>query len=68
MPNAYRFLNNGDITHKSGELVVAKTEGQLVHPNKFLFEFLSSVKHSFFKHCENIDVFKKVISDVTCNI
>lgn len=54
--------------HKSNELVVAKTKGQLIHHNKFLLEFLSSVEHSFSKHCHDVDIFDKVISDVTYNI
>lgn len=33
------FLKSGDVTHQSGELVEAKSRGQLIHPNKYLFEF-----------------------------
>lgn len=63
-PTYIELLNSGDIAHKSGELVVTKSNGQLIHPNKFL----SSVEHSFSKHCEALDVFEILISDVTINI
>ncbi|KAF0707092.1 BED-type domain-containing protein [Aphis craccivora] len=46
------FLNNGDVTHTAGELVVAKSRGLLVHPNGYF----------------DLDVFEKVISDITMNI
>lgn len=62
------FLNNGDVTHTAGELVVAKSRGLLVHPNGYLFDFLKSVEHSFAKYCSDLDVFDKVISDITKNI
>jgi len=62
------FLNNGVVTHSAGELVVAKSRGLLVHPNLYLFAFLRSVEHSFAKYCAELDVFEKVISDITQNI
>ncbi|CAI6343939.1 unnamed protein product [Macrosiphum euphorbiae] len=62
------FLNNGVVTHSAGELVVAKSRGLLVHPNGYLFDFLKSVEHSFAKYCGDLDVFEKVISDITKNI
>lgn len=62
------FLKSGDVTHQSGELVEAKSRGQLIHPNKYLFDFLSSIEHSFSEHCTDIDVFEKVVSDITQNI
>ncbi|KAF0747354.1 Uncharacterized protein FWK35_00011914 [Aphis craccivora] len=47
------FLKSGDVTHQSGELVEAKSRGQLIHPN-------NSIEHSFSEHCTDIDDFEKV--------
>jgi len=44
-----------------------KFKGQLIHLNTFLFEFLSSVDNFFSKHYKDLDVFEKVITDVTSN-
>jgi len=45
-PTYIPFLNSSDIAHKSGVLVIAKCKEQLIHPNNFSFEFLSSLEQS----------------------
>jgi len=43
-------------------LLKKNSKGQLIYPNKYLFEFLNSSEHSFSIHCANIDVFEKVVT------
>lgn len=42
-----------------------KTNGKLIYPNTYLYEFLSTIEHSFSLFCHEYDAFDKVVDDVT---
>lgn len=60
-----KFFKNCDINHPAAELVSLKTRGQLIYPNTYLYEFISTIEHSFSLYCHEYDVFDKVIDDIT---
>lgn len=59
------YFKSGDANHPCAELVNLKTNGKLMYPNPALFEFLNTVENSFSKHCNDFNVFEKVINDIT---
>lgn len=58
------FFKTSNANHPAAELVYLKTKGQLIYPNTSLYEFLSTIEHSFALHCHEYDVFDKVIDDI----
>jgi len=60
------FFKTSNANYPTAELVFLKTKRQLIHPNSYLYIFLSTVEHSFSEHCHaSYYVFDNVIDDIT---
>lgn len=59
------FFKTCNANHPAAELVSLKTNGKLIYPNTYLYDFLSTVEHSFSLFCHEYDVFDKVVDDIT---
>ncbi|CAI6347549.1 unnamed protein product [Macrosiphum euphorbiae] len=62
------FFKTCNANHPAAELVSLKTNGKLIYPNTYLYEFLSTVEHSFSLFCHEYDGFDKVVEDITDEI